>query len=186
MYEANAQAMDDAGGARIGRLRDGAEPDAGDAGAAVHHGGDERRPIDGPVADHRVHAGERHHDPHYGVSAGSILHAEAVRVLNEPVCRGHAAGGRGPQLSGASGRPSRASCRRRHPHAGDHDRAYAGVSRGSPRFSHGHLRPGHRLRAGHRPHSGGLRHRPSRLAHPVLPHFRSGHRHYHPVAVPCR
>lgn len=62
----------------------------------VHHGGDERRPIDGPVADHRVHAGERHHDPHYGVSAGSVLHAEAVRVLNEPVCRGHAAGGRGP------------------------------------------------------------------------------------------
>ncbi|MFR5092273.1 MAG: MFS transporter [Adlercreutzia equolifaciens] len=40
---------------------------------------------------------------------------------------GSAAGGRGPQLSGASGRPSRASCRRRHPHAGDHDRAYAGV-----------------------------------------------------------
>ena len=36
-------------------------------------------------------------------------------------------GGRGPQLPGASGRPSRAGRRRRHPHAGDHDRAHAGV-----------------------------------------------------------
>lgn len=74
-----------------------------------------------------LHAGERHHDSHYGVSAGSILHAEAVRVLNEPVCRGTllaAVGLNFPVLLG--GRLVQAG-RRRHPHAGDHDRAYAGV-----------------------------------------------------------
>lgn len=175
--------MDDAGSARAGRLCDGAEPDAGDAGTAVHHDRDECRSVHGPMADHRVHAGERHHDPHHGVSAGSVLHAEAVRVLDELVCRGHAVGGRGPQLPGASGRPSRAGRRRRHPHAGDHDRAHAGVSRGSPRLGHGIFGLVIAF-APPSPHGGGLRHRPSRLAHPVLPHLRLVHRHHRPVAVP--
>lgn len=119
-------------------LRHRPQPDGRHARPAVHHDGDERRRVPGPMADHRIHAGQRHHDPRHRLPHRQALDQDPLHRVDGHLRAWQPHGGHRPQLRRAAGRPSAASRGRRHPHADGHDGADAHLPRRAPRLGHGH------------------------------------------------
>ena len=171
-FETDQQADRDARGAHRGHVRRGPQPDGGDPGPAVGHGRDVGRRVDRPVADHGIHPGQRHHDPHHRLPARPLLHTHAVHGIDGHLRRRQPPRRHRPQLPRAADRPPAAGRRRRCAHAHGADGAHAHVPAREAWQRHGHLRPGHRLRTCRGSQRRRLGDRHLQLAYPVLRHHR--------------
>ena len=155
-------------GSRLRRVRHHPQPDAAQHRPAGVHALLRHHLRCRTVGDDELHARQRHHDsgdriPHREVhDEGLVLHRDGPIHHRHPRLRDR------PGLSGDAHRTRHPSLGRRHHHAAHADDSLRDLPCRETRIGHGHLRPRHRLRPGHRPQPLRLDRRSSAVADAVL------------------